>query len=907
MSSLRSRLNLSPETVFLVDGSAFVFRAFYAMQNMSRSDGFPTNILFIVTRMLLKIIREEQPAYFSFILDGKGPSHRHDIYSDYKANRSETPEALIEQLAPLLQIVEKLGLATLTSEGCEADDCIASLAKKFSKESQVVILGADKDLLQCLNENVIIWDPASRNEKITTLEDFRAENEMEPSSWPDYQALIGDSSDNIPGIKQVGPKTAQPLIKEFKTLEELFARLEAVPPRTRPRLEGKKDEAILYRSLTTLLKDACPHTSLEDLKVKKVALHPVLDLFEKYELRSLIREVQSMDRVGIWEREAPAYTPPPSSPSLDADLPLPEEKPKKAPTTPKNAQSVETSLFSLSPEDLKADPESFDEHDDLDLFKALDQASPLFILMLKNKLLIASKAQQIIFTGDIKNLADLAKEKELNIVTPDLKALLKKHKALRDININKFFDLSLGAYLLSPEDRNYDWNNLSIRYGELSGSTHTPGQAPGFLGLDIYTQILDMLKGAELTKVFEEIEIPLVQVLFLMEERGIAIDKKALAEFLAEIQASLDSLTGEIYQMAGEEFNLRSPQQLSEVLFTKMDLPTGGKTPSGAYSTSETALMKIFDEHPIIEKILEFRTREKLRSTYLDPLPKAADKKGRIHTNFNQTATATGRLSSSDPNLQNIPIRGPMGGRMRSCFIASEGKKLVCADYSQIELRVLAHLSQDPTLLEAFNNNEDIHSSTASLLFDVPTKDVTKEQRNNAKTINFGLIYGMGAQKLGQELNINMREAKAFIEKYFEKLSVLKDFYDSIEHDAAHDGYVATISGRRRLAPHILSPNQRVQSQARRQAINTRIQGSAADIIKIAMIEVEKDEKLKELDAKLLLQIHDELVLESSPENAQAVGERLAEIMTKIQPDGKSLTIPLLVDWGIGDNWSQAH
>ena len=392
-----------------------------------------------------------------------------------------------------------------------------------------------------------------------------------------------------------------------------------------------------------------------------------------------------------------------------------------------------------------------------------------------------------------------------------------------------------------------------------------------------------------------------------MERHGIGLDRAAFNAFLQEVEADLAALTQKIYRLAGGEFNIRSAQQLGDILFSRLNLPKAGKTKGGALSTSQEALEKLEGKHKIVDTILDYRKLEKLRSTYLEPFPRLADAVGRIHTTFNQMATATGRLSSSGPNLQNIPVRGEGGKRIRACFTAAPGKALVSADYSQIELRVLAHLSQDPTLLAAFRAGEDIHSRTAGLLYDKNPGEITPEERRNAKTINFGLIYGMGAQKLGRELRISLKEAQAFIERYFEKFGALKVFYEGIVERARGEGYVTTMSGRRRLIPEIVSNNNQLASQARRQAINTVVQGSAADIIKLAMLKTYASEELKDLNAALILQIHDELLLEAPEETAKQAGLCLAAIMSEATPGGAPLLVPLTVDWGVGRNWGDAH
>jgi DNA polymerase-1 len=392
-----------------------------------------------------------------------------------------------------------------------------------------------------------------------------------------------------------------------------------------------------------------------------------------------------------------------------------------------------------------------------------------------------------------------------------------------------------------------------------------------------------------------------------MEERGVAIDSTAFQGFLLDVQREIDSLSARIYAAAGTRFNLRSARQMGGLLFDRLGLPAPRKTRGGQASTSQETLEKLAGQHAVIDLILQYRKFEKMRSTYLEPLPRLIDATGRLHTTFNQKGTATGRLSSSNPNLQNIPVRGELGKRMRSCFIARPGHALVSADYSQIELRVLAHMSQDATLLTAFRDNEDIHTRTAALIYDIPPEKVGPDERRNAKTVNFGLIYGMGAQKLARELNIRVPEAKAFIERYFSRLTGLRAFYDSVESDAKRQGFVATLSGRRRFLPDIHSANGQAFALARRQAVNTVIQGSAADIIKLSMLAVARDEALERMEARLILQVHDELVLEVPAENAGDAAARTAELMSLVAPGGRNLDVPLMVDWGFGPNWGEAH
>ncbi len=887
---LRSRLGLPGEPLYLMDGTAFVFRGFYAYQNMARSDGFPTNALFITTRIVLKLLREERPGQFAFIMDGRGPNFRHELYPQYKAQRGATPEPLVAQLEPVRRTLAALGIPVVVSRGCEADDCIASLAARFRAERPVVIIGADKDLKQCLAENVVLWDPASRDERLTTLADFTRGEGMAPSSWPDFQALIGDSSDNIPGVPGIGPKTAQELFRSFATLEEIRDRFASVPPKIRKKLDGRLDSAFLYRKLTTLSLDACAELGPEDLAVRPMNVAEAMRVLEEFELRSLVRELAAMEKAGLAGATRPAREAPESPP-------VPAGKKGES-----SAAGPQGSLFDLAPPPAAPDLPRIGRPADL------PPLSGPFLALVPHEpgLALACGEDEWLYAGPLADLAAFLAARDVSLVVPDLKALYNRDAAFAGLPVARWFDLSLAAYLLSPEERDYSWPSLVRRWSEQNAGGHDPGR-PGRFALGLASLFADRLAAAQQSGLMRDLEMPLIPVLYDMERAGVRIDKNAFSSFLDEVQRELDRLDAEIHRLAGGPFNIRSSQQLGDVLFVRLGLPRAGKTKGGLASTAQEALEKLTGKHPVIDALLEYRKLEKLRSTYLEPLPRLADADGRIHTTFNLLATATGRLSSSNPNLQNIPVRGEFGQRMRACFVPAPGRLLVSADYSQVELRILAHLADDPILIDAFRKGEDIHSRTASLLFDAGRDAVTPEQRRQAKTINFGLVYGMGPQKLGQELGIPVKEAKAFIERYFERLQGLRVFYDSVEREAREHGYVTTLAGRRRYIPDIGSQNEQLRSQARRQAINARVQGSAADVIKIAMLRAASDPELRQLDARLLLQIHDELVLEVPEEAARAAGERLAAVMAAVQPGGAPLRTPLLVDWGVGGNWAAAH
>ena len=872
--SIKQRFDQEP--IYLMDGSAFVYRGFYANQSMQRSDGFPTSALFIVARILMRILREEQPTHFAFVLDGHGPNFRHDMFALYKAQRSATPEDLIRQMDPIHRLIHALGLHLEVSDSCEADDCLASLALRYRDERPVVLVATDKDLKQCLHSNVLMWDPASRDEKIVTLESFQAETGLTPSQWPDVQAIIGDSSDNIPGVRGVGQKTAEKLFRDYPTLEAIRDGFETMKPALKKKFEGQLEAMFLYRQLTTLDTSRCAGLTLDAMRVRPVNRQEAATLLREFELNSLERELATLIRDGRVAVEEDAAVPNFGKGSGGMrqlsllDAPHAEARPRLNTTD--------------------------------DAFFAFEGAT-VAVLDGHGELAVAVGDKEIVYTGPTPPLVDrlLAAQR---VVAPDVKALLHTHRDWRRIPPAQWFDLGLASYLLEPEERDYGWPKLSGRWGTALGLS---AANPGLLALAITEHLLKRLSGAHLIELMKSLELPLIPVLADMESAGVKLDAEALSGFLTEVQKELDRLTEEVYAAAQGPFNIRSAQQLGEVLFHRLQLPVSGKTRGGQASTSQDVLEKLSGHHPVVDALLDFRKLEKLRSTYLEPLPRLMGKDGRIRTTFNQLATATGRLSSSNPNLQNIPVRGPLGRRMRACFTAPEGKKLISADYSQIELRVLAHMSQDETQLAAFREGSDNHARTASHLIDVPQSEITHDQRRNAKTINFGLIYGMGPQKLAQELKIPLSEAKAFMSRYFERLRGLKLFYEDAERQAREQGYVTTLAGRRRPLPDIEAENTQARSLARRQAINTLIQGSAADIIKLAMLAVHGDERLRALDARLLLQVHDELLLEVPEAAAQEAGERVARLMADVRPGGIVLDVPLKADWGAAQNWGDAH
>jgi DNA polymerase-1 len=852
--SLQTRLGLKTEPLFLIDGHAFIYRGFYAYPDFKRSDGFPTSAMYIIFKLVLKLLREEKPSHLVFITDGRGLTFRNELLSTYKANRPRMPEGLAAQLEPLKAGLRLLGIPVLEAEGCEADDCIASLAARFKGGRNVVIVGADKDLRQCLDDNVVMWDPAQGKEKIVTLEGFIEETGLQPAQWADFQAMTGDAADNIPGIPKVGPKTARGFLRRFPSLDLLRANFDRLTAKEQTLLAPHMDQVLVYRQLTTLRIDMCRQFGLDDLVVGPVA-EGALAFFKEYEFRSLLSEFQAL-----------ASRPVRST----AGAPQQQEAPavSEAATRARVEPRLVHALDSLAGREVGLHGE-------------------------EGRWILGTDDSELLYMGPAADLNHALAGATVHVTS--FKTVLEEGR-LDLSRCAEVFDIELAAYLLSPEERNYSLERIR---GGLGDEIDVHPENHGQTVLAVGRLLRARLAGSELLGLLRDLEMPLTAVLVRMQKRGIRIDEGRFSEFLVMVQAELERLTGQIHARAGMEFNIRSSQQLADVLFSRMGLKSRQKTPGGAQSTSSGVLEGL--DHPIVADILEFRMFEKLRSTYLEPLPQLADAAGRIHTTFNQLATATGRLSSSNPNLQNIPIRGALGPRMRSCFVAAPDALLVAADYSQIELRVLAHMSGDPTLLDAFAAGADIHARTAGILFD--KAEVTPDERRKAKTINFGLLYGMGPQKLGRELGITLKEAKEFIAVYFSKLSRVREFYEEIEAGAKSLGYVTTLAGRRRMLPEINSRNVNLAQQARRMAINTVVQGSAADIIKKAMLEVDKSPLIGELGASLILQIHDELLLEAPAPRAREVGEAVAGIMASVY----RLDVPLAVDWGVGGDWSEAH
>lgn len=903
VSSIAKRyLNTKTEPLYVCDGSAFIYRGFYAYSTMQRLDGFPTSAIYIVMRLILKVLQQEKPKYFAFIIDGKGTNFRSQLYEEYKKTRDKTPEALVRQLPVIEQLLCALGIPVFVTENAEADDYIAGLAERYATDG-VVILGVDKDLRQCLTPDVLLWDPSAKEERVITYESFIAETGMHPSQWADYQAIVGDSADNIPGVLGIGPKTAQKIFLQVRDLESLRDALPQFEKKIQEKITPVMDILFTYRELTRLHASLCPTITKEEL----LCSHPMPDivpLLQEYELHSIEKELKRM--TWLWsgtplERIFMQETTPTKTKHIvvsDSDVG----------TTPE-----QQSLFSVQKESvqqgiahLQGDHSTTHNGESTHIPSISEDTMPdctdKVVVLYLHEGVCYFCCDDVVYRvpKDISLFSLLSRAR--CCYTAEYKNILRYDASLLQFPISSVEDISLIAYLVNPQERAYTLETLQAIWNtQLPQQTNTLHE---FL-LQAVPYMVDILRATGMFSLYSTIEKPLIHILATMEHKGMKVDQEELSLFLEETKTILDQEEQAIYLAAGYKFNIRSPQQLGKVLFEELGLPHAAKTKTGQYSTSQEILENLKGEHTIVTSLLQYRMFEKLRSTYLEPLLALAKKEERIHTTFNQFSTATGRLSSSNPNLQNIPIRGPLGTRMRSIFCAQEGMSLIAMDYSQIELRVLAYLSNEPTLLEAFYNNEDIHKKTASLLYAIPQSEVTKEQRNNAKIINFGLLYGMGAQKLARELGITVIQARDFITVYFEKLSAVREFYNTVEEQAKEHGYVTTLFGRRRSLPEIYSKNMQLYAQARRQAINTVVQGTAADIIKYAMVRIAANQYYAAHNASVLLQVHDELIVEVPTQYANAVAKEMERDMSTVDIDGKQYFFA--VSWGIGRTWNDAH
>ena len=889
------------KTLYLIDGSSYIFRAYYAIRhNLSTSKGLPTNAIYGFVTMLQKVVREENPDYIAVAFDSREKTFRHDMYPQYKANREAPPEDLERQFPYFEPVVEAYNIKSLRIPGVEADDIIGTLAKQGEKEGlEVVIVSGDKDMMQLIGPHVHMLDTmkAKRFQKKDVVEKFG----VGPEKVIDVMGLMGDSSDHIPGVKGVGPKTATELIQKFGSIANLYQCLDEIDKKKlQEKLEADKANALLSRKLVTIDTAVPLDCEIADLKVQEADRDQLTKLFTELEFTSLIPEAgEGKKPAAKKDHVYRTILSEDDFASLLDQLSAAEEFALDLETTSLNAVAAEAVGISFS----------FQENE------------ACYIPLMHRYLGVPEQLDKKTVFKKLKPILENPKIRKIgHNIKYDLIVLQNEGVHLKGI----FFDTMLASYVLDPSRRSHGLDDLAlellghknITYKEVAG---TGAKQIGFDEVEIerateyaaedsditwrlYLNLKPKLKD-DLLELFNDIEIPLLEVLAEMEINGVFIDKHHLAALSKKMDKELQAYEKSIYTLAGEEFNINSPKQLSVILFEKLELPVIKKTKTG-YSTDVSVLEELAAHHELPDKIYSYRQLGKLKSTYVDTLPLEINKKtGRVHTSFNQTVAATGRLSSSDPNLQNIPIRSDMGKEIRKAFIAEKGDKLLSADYSQIELRLLAHLSNDPVLVQAFKKGEDIHTRTAAEIFGTSLKDVNPDSRRMAKAVNFGIIYGLSAFGLSRQLKITPKEAKDFIDRYFKLYQRVKTFIEETIEQTRKTGYTTTMMNRKRYLPDINSKNRQVREAAERIAINSPLQGSAADLIKVAMINLSHQLKKRKLQSKMILQVHDELVFECPQKEKQEMHELVKKEMEGVC----QFSVPLIVDIGWGDNWNDVH
>lgn len=884
-------------SLYLIDGSSYIYRAYYAIRHLSSPKGFPTNALFGFTQMLLKVLKDRSPDHVAVVFDAGRRTFRTEIYPEYKANRAAMPDDLVPQIAPIKEMVRAFNIPVLELENFEADDIIGTMARQCeSRGMDVVVVTGDKDLMQIVTESVTLLD--TMKDKSSGIAEVIERFGVGPELVADVLGLAGDSSDNIPGVPGVGEKTATKFIREYGSLDALIERSGEIKGKTGERIREFADQARLSRRLATIDRGTPIEYRYEDLALTPPDNRRLAELFREYGFTTLMKELTS---------EA-------SLPTADYRTILTEQEfdllLADLGTAPAFALDLETTSLNPLEAEIVGISFSFREHEacylpvghrydgaprQLGLERVLEKLAPL--------------------------LADPARPKIGQNIKYDYQVLRGSGIEIGGL----WFDTMVSSYLLNPVRSGHGLDSLAVEhldhkmisYEEVAGKgkeqvcfSRVPVDRASLYSCEdadatflLHKLFLPRLEESGLAALFFDLEMPLVKILAEMELEGVKLDLARLAELSEGFAAQLSGLESRIYQLAGTRFNINSPKQLGEVLFEQLKLPTGKKTKTG-WSTDMDVLSRLAREHELPALVLQYRSISKLKSTYTDSLPRLADPAtGRIHTSYNQAVTNTGRLSSSEPNLQNIPIRTEEGRKIRHAFIAEEGSLLLSADYSQIELRVLAHLSGDRVFCDAFARDEDIHTRTASEVFDIMPGLVTPEMRRQAKTINFGVIYGQGAFSLARELGVSTRIAKEFIDNYFARHSGAREFLDSCVRNAERDGYVTTLMGRRLPIPDINSKNANIRSFAQRNAINYPIQGSAADIIKQAMVRIWNRLRHEGMKSRLIMQVHDELVFEVPEEERLQMEMLVSREMEQAIP----LKVPLKVEVNCGKNWSEAH
>lgn len=851
----------------IIDGSSLLYRAFYALPpTMTSPDGVPTNAVYGFLRMLLSLYRELDPAYVAVTFDKDRQTFRTEMYDGYKATRKPAPAELVPQFDLILEVMHVMGVAVYSLSGYEGDDVLGTLSARYEKELPVVIVTGDRDALQLASDRTTVYLTQKGISSMSEMTPKAVEEKygITPSQVIDMKALMGDTADNIPGVPGIGEKTALKLLTQYKTLDNLYAHVDEIKGAQGKKLAAGKDMAYLSYKLAAIKRDVPMETTLEEM-AQPVHISEMKELFSRLGINLL-------SQFG----ELPRFTA------------LAEAKKEEVAKAGEKAEDWKDGLSFEG----KETAISFDLEGTAPFFKAKG------VVIAENGHAYLVKAEQF-------GKAAEALRKAKVVITENSKPIMETDFPWEGI---PFFDTTIAAYLLDPTRTTYPLSYLAGLfkkpeiYADEMKDFASKGAAVSLFLLSIYEDARDMLKKNGVEKLYDEVEQPLVKVLAAMEKAGIATDTKRWEEVHADMKSREEALISKIYEQAGEEFNINSPKQLGHILFEKMGLPAGKKTKTG-YSTAADVLEELAEQYPFVKNILEYRSLSKLISTYLEALPLLIRKEtGRIHTTFNQTVTATGRLSSSDPNLQNIPVRTEEGKKIRSLFVPGEGyDSFISSDYSQVELRVLAHMSEDEGLIRAFLNKEDIHRRTAAEVMGIPFEDVTPEQRSHAKAVNFGIIYGISDFGLARQLGITRTAAADYIKAYFERYPSIHAFMNRMIEDARKTGRAVTLYGRYRELADINSKNFQRRSFAERTAMNTPIQGTAADIMKMAMIAVYDKMKAGNFKSRVLLQVHDELVAEVTADEKEAVAKLLKETMESVV----SLRVPLVADVNEGKNWAE--
>jgi DNA polymerase I len=883
--------------VYLIDGSAYIYRAYHAITPLTTSKGVPTHAVFGFVNIVHRLLREKNPAYMAVAFDSRGPVFRHEMYPAYKANRPPMPDDLASQIPSIKAFVAACNIRLFEKTGVEADDIIASATRLLASQGfKIIIISGDKDLLQLVNEQVVMWDPM--RDKVFDPEEIRKKYNVGPKQLLDFFALIGDSSDNVPGVAGIGPKTAEKLINEYGSLDGVYAHLDEMKAsKMQQRLAENRDAAYLSRQLISLKMDVDVPENISEYHLGQADEEQLQALYRELEFTRLLKDVEIINT---------------ALPVSTAGFHLVR--------TEEQLRDLEKALTTASILVLDTETTSLDTRkaELVGISLCIDQEKSWYIPLshrLEDGGQVPGQLDGVRVTSVLRPFLE-------SLTLPKLGHNIKYDYAviLKNCGVRlggQLLDTMIAAYLLDPTRRSLKLDDLclegNMRMTSFADVVGDDKRADAFAFVDIekachyscedvcgalmlWREFEPRLRELDLVSLFMDVEMPLVPILADMESAGIRVDPEVLSRLSVEFSKKLRVLEQEIYLLAGGEFNIQSPKQLGKILFDEMRLPFGRKTKTG-YSTDLKVLEKLAYRHELPAKIMEYRTLAKLQSTYVEKLAGLMDRQtGRVYTSYNQTVTATGRLSSSNPNLQNIPIRSEDGNRIRQAFIPSAGHVFLSADYSQIDLRVLAHYSKDRVLVQAFRNGEDIHARTAAEIFSVSPLLITSEMRRVAKSINFGIVYGMSGFGLSEQLGIGRKEAQTFIDRYFRLYSGVRTFMHNIVEQVRKQGFVTTLLNRRREVTDITSKNKNSRDFAERIALNTPIQGTAADIIKLAMIAVVRALDQEDLGARLLLQIHDELVFEVPIDQVEMTRNAVQRAMESVFP----LDVPLIVNLEVG-------